>query len=43
MFLHAAQLKFNHPASGETMTIQAPLPEDLDRFLGTFNQAKQSA
>jgi 23S rRNA pseudouridine955/2504/2580 synthase len=43
MFLHAAQLKFNHPASGETMTIQAPLPEDLDRFLGTFKQAKQSA
>lgn len=33
MFLHARQLRFRNPASGEAMTIGAPLPEELERFL----------
>jgi 23S rRNA pseudouridine1911/1915/1917 synthase len=28
-FLHAARLAFEHPVSGETMDVLAPLPEDL--------------
>jgi len=28
-FLHAAELAFEHPISGERMRFQAPLPEDL--------------
>ena len=27
--LHAAQLKFDHPASGEAITVSAPIPADL--------------
>ncbi len=37
MFLHAARLAFEHPVSGEPMQIEAPLPEDLTRFLDTLN------
>jgi 23S rRNA pseudouridine955/2504/2580 synthase len=33
MFLHAAELEFCHPLSGETMTLRSPLPEPLGRFL----------
>ncbi|GAC1409795.1 MAG: RluA family pseudouridine synthase [Actinomycetota bacterium] len=33
MFLHAAQLSFAHPVSGEAMAFEAPLPEDLHRAL----------
>jgi 23S rRNA pseudouridine955/2504/2580 synthase len=33
MFLHAWKMKFSHPASGEEMDLQAPLPEALHRFL----------
>jgi 23S rRNA pseudouridine955/2504/2580 synthase len=33
MFLHAARLTFLHPVSGEPMDIEAPLPDDLQRFL----------
>jgi 23S rRNA pseudouridine955/2504/2580 synthase len=33
MFLHAARVSFVHPASGETMTLAAALPEDLAAFL----------
>src|SRR6266704_223679 len=31
MFLHAAELEFGHPLSGETMTLRSPLPEPLGR------------
>ena len=37
MFLHAAQLVFDHPISGEKMTIEAPLPADLTSFLDSLN------
>jgi 23S rRNA pseudouridine955/2504/2580 synthase len=33
MFLHAWQLQFNHPASGERIELLAPLPPELDQFL----------
>ncbi|HUQ80098.1 MAG TPA: RluA family pseudouridine synthase [Gemmatimonadaceae bacterium] len=32
-FLHAAWLRFRHPASGVSMDLRAPLPEDLRRSL----------
>ena len=33
MFLHARQLAFDHPASGERITLAAPLPADCTRLL----------
>jgi 23S rRNA pseudouridine955/2504/2580 synthase len=33
MFLHAWRLKFAHPASGEAVELQSPLPPDLQSFL----------
>ncbi|MCL6612335.1 MAG: RluA family pseudouridine synthase [Peptococcaceae bacterium] len=38
-FLHAGLLGFNHPRSGERMTFEAPLPEELRRVL---NIAKET-
>ena len=32
-FLHAAELSFDHPASGERMSLTSPLPDDLATFL----------
>jgi 23S rRNA pseudouridine955/2504/2580 synthase len=36
MFLHAASLSLDHPASAERMTFTAPLPEELETFLTTL-------
>jgi tRNA pseudouridine65 synthase len=33
LFLHADRLQLAHPATGEPLTIQAPLPADLHEFL----------
>jgi 23S rRNA pseudouridine1911/1915/1917 synthase len=33
MFLHAAELGFTHPVSGERLTFEAPLPDDLVEVL----------
>jgi 23S rRNA pseudouridine955/2504/2580 synthase len=33
MFLHAHQITFIHPETGKTMTINAPLPAECERFL----------
>ena len=33
MFLHAARLKLRHPLSGEPLTLEAPLPDDLQNLL----------
>jgi len=33
MFLHAHQITFTHPDSGERMTLQAPMPAECERFL----------
>ena len=32
-FLHAYQLKFTHPITGNTVNLEAPLPEDLQALL----------
>jgi 23S rRNA pseudouridine1911/1915/1917 synthase len=32
-FLHAAELSFDHPATGERLTFTSPLPPDLNEFL----------
>lgn len=40
MFLHAAKLVFEHPITGERMTVEAPLPADLASFLDTLNHAQ---
>ncbi|MDP1690442.1 MAG: RluA family pseudouridine synthase [Burkholderiaceae bacterium] len=34
MFLHARQLAFEHPASGECVTLVAPLPAECETLLG---------
>jgi len=33
MFLHARQIAFDHPLTGEALVIESPLPADLVRFL----------
>jgi 23S rRNA pseudouridine1911/1915/1917 synthase len=32
-FLHAAKLEFTHPITGKLLQLEAPLPEELERFL----------
>jgi 23S rRNA pseudouridine955/2504/2580 synthase len=34
MFLHAWRLQFSHPLSGERIELVAPLPAELEKFLG---------
>jgi 23S rRNA pseudouridine955/2504/2580 synthase len=34
MFLHARRLAFDHPASGERIELQAPLPTECETLLG---------
>lgn len=36
-FLHAYQLKFQHPTTGEMIELEAPLPEDLQTVLAQKN------
>jgi len=33
MFLHAWQITFQHPETGQPMTLRAPLPAECERFL----------
>jgi 23S rRNA pseudouridine955/2504/2580 synthase len=33
MFLHASRLQFKHPQSGQLVTLQAPLPPELQQFI----------
>ncbi|WPG22499.1 23S rRNA pseudouridine(955/2504/2580) synthase RluC [Kosakonia cowanii] len=40
LFLHAAALKFTHPATGETLRIEAPLDNALKHCLTTLRNAK---
>jgi len=34
IFLHAWRIRFDSPATGERVTVEAPLPGDLDEWLG---------
>ncbi|PIT79273.1 RluA family pseudouridine synthase [Limnohabitans sp. JirII-31] len=42
MFLHAWQLKFQHPQSGRPITLQAPLPAELQNFVDSIQPPIQS-
>ena len=33
-FLHAARLEFDHPLTGKLLQLEAPLPKELESFLG---------
>lgn len=37
--LHAARLEFEHPRSGERVSFEAPLPEDMQRTLEALREA----
>ncbi len=39
MFLHARRLRFEHPATGATVELESPLPEDCARFLRALQNA----
>jgi 23S rRNA pseudouridine1911/1915/1917 synthase len=41
-FLHAAELSFDHPTTGERLTFTSPLPADLSSFLATLERAHPS-
>ena len=36
MFLHARELAFDHPGSGQRVALQAPLPEDCAQLVGAL-------
>lgn len=38
MFLHAYQVTIRHPATGRMLTIEAPLPDELDSFVRRLEQ-----
>lgn len=38
MFLHAHQITFTHPDSGERMTLKAPMPAECERFLVSLGE-----
>lgn len=35
-FLHATLLKFKHPASGKVVTLESPLPKELDKLISSL-------
>lgn len=41
--LHAARLSFVHPSTGQSMTFEAPLPEDFQRVLMILRRRKGAA
>ena len=43
MFLHARELSFDHPASGQRVTLQAALPADCQRLVEVDPQARLQA
>ena len=42
MFLHAAKLKFAHPLTGEALSFEAPLPEELQGFVERLGAPEKS-
>ena len=34
--LHAYRIEFNHPVTGERMKIEAPVPADMEEFIGSW-------
>ncbi len=43
MFLHARRLRFAHPATGETLELEAALPPECQAFLAALSAAAASA
>jgi len=39
MFLHAKRLRFRHPASGERVEVESPVPGELESFLNQVSAA----
>jgi 23S rRNA pseudouridine1911/1915/1917 synthase len=39
-FLHAAELAFEHPVTAKPLELNAPLPEELDRFLRLLESSR---
>jgi 23S rRNA pseudouridine1911/1915/1917 synthase len=37
-FLHAARLEFPHPRTGKLLTLEAPLPVELEAFLSRLEE-----
>jgi 23S rRNA pseudouridine1911/1915/1917 synthase len=42
-FLHAARLEFTHPKTGKLLQLEAPLPVELESFLGRLEGAAAGA
>ncbi len=42
-FLHAARLEFTHPITGKTLELEAPLPDELEKFLERLEAASAAA
>jgi 23S rRNA pseudouridine1911/1915/1917 synthase len=41
-FLHAAQLEFQHPSSKKSLTLEAPLPQELEAFLESLGRISRT-
>lgn len=41
-FLHAARLEFEHPTTGKSLQFEAPLPPELESFLGSLESPTTS-
>lgn len=39
IFLHARQITFTHPTTGEAVVVEAPLPQDLQRVVSNLGEA----
>ena len=42
-FLHAARLEFTHPRTGKLLELEAPLPPELESFLGRLDAVDKGA
>ncbi len=42
-FLHAAKIEFAHPRTGKLLELEAPLPEELERFLTSLESGETGA
>ncbi|MGA2652317.1 MAG: RluA family pseudouridine synthase [Terracidiphilus sp.] len=42
-FLHAARLEFTHPRTGKLLELEAPLPQELESFLGRLDAVDKGA
>jgi 23S rRNA pseudouridine955/2504/2580 synthase len=43
MFLHARRLRFVHPATGQTLELDSPLPQDCAAFLHSLQNPGPAA